>query len=228
MPYRAVTTSVEGFLQQVACSYLRHGYWYYVIGLVPDDKDPNDVDEKLIRKYSINVSESTRARRKKAGLANLQYIRFEQVFVIFATKGKHRFFIEEAKVIRDIRHVPIRFAGYSISYKKGGRTKDGQPDTKWHSHVAIERRRYLDLKAHFSENATRESSAVIAKSLYHLPVVPYAPVRRQLLMILREINRIRKKQGKPPIPSEVLPLRRKIVQPFGSDVMTSIGQLSRL
>jgi hypothetical protein len=217
MPYRAVTTSVEGFLQQVACSYLRHGYWYYVFGQVPEDKDPSEVDEKLIRKYGINVSESTRARRKKAGLANLQYIRFERTFVILATKGKHRFFTEEAKLIRDIRNVPIRFAGYSISYKKGGRTKDGQPDQKWHSHVAIERRQYLELKALFAENATRESSAAIARALYHLPVVPYAPVRRQLLMMLREINRVRKKQGRPAIPSEVLPLRRKIVRPFGTD-----------
>lgn len=214
MPYRSVTTSVEGFVQQLACSYLRHGYWFYVVGQIPEGKDPSEVDEKLIRKYGIAVSESTRARRKKAGYANLQYIRHGSTFVILATKGKHRFFTEEAKLIRDIRQVPLRYAGYTLSYKKGGRTKDGQPDQKWHSHVAIERRQYLDLKALFAENATRHTAAALARAFYNLPVVPYAPVRRQLLMMLREVNRIRKKLGKRPLPTEILPLRRRVVRPF--------------
>ena len=55
-------------------------------------KDPLAVDAKLIAKYGIAVSESTRARRKKAGQANLQYLRFERFFVVLATKGTHRFY----------------------------------------------------------------------------------------------------------------------------------------
>lgn len=220
MAYRAVVTSVEGFLQQLACSYLRHGYWFYVIGRVPPGKEPEQVDEKLIQKYRIGVSESTRARRKKSGLANLQYIRHESTFVILATKGKHRFFEEEAKLIRDIRRSPIRYAGYSISYKRGGRTKDGQRDLKWHSHVAIDRRQYLELKAWFSELALRETAKRIAIAFYELPVVPYAPVRRQLLMMHREVNRVRKKLGRKALPTEILPLRRKIVRPFGDEPLS--------
>ena len=38
MQYRAVTSSVEGFVQQIACCYLRHGYWFYVKGWVPSGK----------------------------------------------------------------------------------------------------------------------------------------------------------------------------------------------
>ncbi len=57
MPYRAVATSVDGLVQQLACSYLRHGYWFYVVGQVPEGKDPSEIDEKLIRKYGIDVSE---------------------------------------------------------------------------------------------------------------------------------------------------------------------------
>ncbi|AMV35102.1 hypothetical protein VN12_23450 [Pirellula sp. SH-Sr6A] len=221
MPYRSVATSVEGFIQQLACSYLRHGYWFYVVGKVPEDKDPAEVDAKIIRKYGIDVSESTRARRKKAGHANLQYIRYERTFVILATKGKHRFFAEEAKQIRDIRHVPLRFAGYALSYKRGGRTKEGLPDPKWHSHVAIERRQYLELKAMFASNAVKETATGLAKAFYHLPVVPYAPVRRQLLMMLREVNRVRKKAGKSTLPTEVLPLRRKVVKPFSLEIFVA-------
>ncbi len=214
MQYRAVATSVEGFIQQIACCYLRHGYWFYVAGRVPANKDAAAIDAKLIEKYGIGVSESTRARRKKAGQANLQYIRHERFFVIMATKGHHRFFKEEANRVRDIRRVPLKYAGYSISYRPGGRTRDGQPDTKWHAHVALDRNQYLELRAWFTERALRESTTVLARSLYELPVAPYAPVRRQLLMIHREINRVRKLAGKAAIPAEALPLRRQVVRPF--------------
>ncbi|QEG01483.1 hypothetical protein Mal15_55600 [Stieleria maiorica] len=213
--YRAVVTSVDGFVQQIACSYLRHGYWFYVLGRIPRDKDPAIIDTKLIEKYGIAISESTRARRKKSGFANLQYIRHESLFVMMATKGKHKFFDEESKLIRDIRRVPIRYAGYSISYRPGGRKKDGSRDDKWHSHVAMERRQYLELKAWFAERARRDSPKALALAFYRLPIAPYAPIRRQLLMIHREVNRIRKKAGKPPLPTEILPLKRKIVKPFG-------------
>lgn len=214
MKYRAVTTSIEGFVQQIACCYLRHGYWFYVQGRVPPGKRAESIDEKLIAKYGIAVSESTRARRKKAGRANLQYIRHESTFVILATRGENRFFADEANLIRDIRRVPIRYAGYSISYKPGGRKKDGSNDDMWHAHVAIDRERYLDLRASFSERALRESENQLARAFYELPVAPYAPVRRQLLMTLREVNRIRKTAGKSKLPNEVLPLRRRVVRPF--------------
>ena len=214
MRYRAVATSVEGFVQQIACCYLRHGYFYYVIGRVPSGKNPATIDQKLVAKYRIDVSESTRARRKKAGLANLQYIRHESTFVILATKGEHRFFAEEATLVRDIRRVPIRYAGYSISYKPGGRTRDGAHDDKWHSHVAIDRDQYLELRAWFAERALRESPEKLALAFYELPLAPYAPVRRQLLRMLREVNRVRKEAGRRPLPSEILPLRRKVVRPF--------------
>lgn len=214
MQYRAVTTSVEGFVQQIACCYLRHGYWFYVKGHVPDAKSPVTIDHKLIGKYGINVSESTRARRKKAGRSNLQYIRHERTFVLMATKGEHRFFEEEANLIRDIRRVPIRYAGYSISYKPGGRKKDGSNDDKWHAHVEIDRDQYLDLRAWFSERALRDSTDQLIKAFHNLPIAPYAPVRRQLLMMLREVNRVRKTGGRRLLSAEILPLRRKVVRPF--------------
>ena len=214
MDYRAEATSVEGFIQQIACCYLRHGYWFYVVGKIPAGKDPRIVDHKIIRKYGIAISESTRARRKRAGGANLQYIRHESTFVIFATKGEHRFFEQEAKLIRDIRRVPLHYAGYCISYKPGGRTKSGKKDHKWHSHVAMERKQYLELRACFTEQALRLPANELALAFYRLPIAPYAPIRRQLLTIHREVNRIRKIAGKRPVPIEALPLRRRPVKPF--------------
>src|SRR5258707_11839280 len=116
MQYRSEVVSVTGFVQQIACSFLRHGYWWYVTGRVPAGKDAKSVDRKLIEKYGIAMSESTRARRKQLGFADLQYIRHDRFFAILATKGQHRFFDEEAAGIRDIRRIPLQYAGYSISW----------------------------------------------------------------------------------------------------------------
>jgi hypothetical protein len=217
MQYRAEVVSLEGFVQQIACCYLRHGYWFYVTGFIPSGKDPQAVDRKIVEKYGIGVSESTRARRKRLGQANLQYLRHGQRFVIMATKGQHHFFKAEANSIHDIRHCPLQYCGYSISYRRGGRRRSGEPDTKWHAHVEIERRRYLELKASMLELAVHRSVENLAMAFYRLPYEPYAPVRRQLLNLLRAVNRARRKAGFQPVPIEVLPLRRRIVRPFGSD-----------
>jgi hypothetical protein len=118
MDYRFSAASVEGFIQQLSSNYLPHGYWFYVSGIVPDGKLPENIDAKLITKYMINVSRQSRARRKQAGLANLHYFRFERFFVLLATHGKHRFFDEEGTAIRDVRRVPIKFQGVCKSAGK--------------------------------------------------------------------------------------------------------------
>lgn len=214
MKYRAEVTTVEGFIQQIACSYLRHGYWFYVTGQVRPGKDPRSIDAKLVGKYGIYVSESTRLRRKRAGLANLQYLRHDRLFVILATRGKHRFFEEEANLIRDIRRIPLRYAGYAISYRRGGRKRDGTPDDGWHAHVEIDRRQYLGLRDHFAEIAVRRSVEQLALAFYNLEIEPYAPVRRQLLRLHRMVNGLRKRAGLNRVPVEVIPMKRRIVRPF--------------
>jgi hypothetical protein len=217
MQYRAEATSVEGFVQQIACCYLRHGYWFYVTGCIPPNKSRHDVDRKLIEKYCIAVSESTRSRRKHLGQASLQYLRHDRFFVILATKGRHAFFDAEFKSIHDIRFCPLKYGGYSISYRPGGRTRNGEPDPRRHAHVEIERRRYLELKSHLLDLAAHRSVENLVLAFYRLPFEPYAPVRRQLLNILRAVNRARKTAGFRPVPVEVIPLRRRIVKPFGDN-----------
>lgn len=217
MSYRAEATSLEGFVQQIACCYLRHGYWFYVTGYIPAGKDARAIDRKLIEKYGIGISESTRARRKRLGQANLQYLRHDRLFVILATKGEHEFFAIESKSIHDIRRTPLKYGGYAISYRRGGRTRKGERDALWHAHVEIERRCYLELKAWFLDLAAHRSVERLALEFYRLPYEPYAPVRRQLLNLLRAVNRRRRRAGYQPVPIEVLPLRRRIVRPFGKE-----------
>jgi hypothetical protein len=214
MAYRCEIQTVEGLVQLLASNLLPHGYWFYVTGRVPANKDLATVDAKLIAKYGIDRSRAARARRKRAGYANLRYLRQDRFFILLATYGRSSFFEQERTSIRDIRNVPLQFAGYSISYRRGGRRRDGEIDAKWHSHVAISRKDYRELRAHFWELATRVSADRLALELYGLPFEPYAPVRRQMLNLLRSMNRVRRKAGLSQIPHEILPLRRRIVRPF--------------
>jgi len=227
MRYRSEVTSVEGFVQQIACCYLRHGYWWYVAGRVPQGKEPNLIDGKLIQKYGIDVSESTRARRKEKGLANLQYLRHDRFFVLLATKGRHNFYEEEGGCVRDFRRQPLRFGGYSISYRRGGRTRKGERDPTWHAHVEIERQRFLELKANFAHLATRQSGRELALAFYRLPYEPYAPVRRQFLRLWQTVNETRRRAGLDQLPLEVVPLRRRIVKPFLENPLLSDGKRSQ-
>ena len=43
-------------------------------------KDPRRVDEKLIAKYGIGISRTSRARRKAVGIANVHYLRYQRRF----------------------------------------------------------------------------------------------------------------------------------------------------
>ena len=214
MGYLCETTSIEGLVQLLASNFLPHGYWFYVSGWIPEGKDAGRVDAKLIDKYGVDVGRTARARRKRLGCANLRYLRHGRFFVLIATHGKHRFFEDEAASMRDIRHVPLRFAGYSISYRRGNRTREGGPDPRWHAHVEIDRQRYKELRAWFLEIAVHRSAARLAAEFYNLPFEPYAPVRRQMLRLLRLVNAARKRAGYESLPYAVLPLRRRIVRPF--------------
>jgi hypothetical protein len=200
--YRFEATSVEGFVQQLAVSYLGNGYWFYVTGEIPEGKDPAKVDEKLLARYQIDLSKWARARRKRAGFANLQYIRFERFFVLLATHGVHAFFEDEGPSIRDARKTPIRFRGYSISYRNG------------HPHVRIEQGEYKQLKAYFLDIAVHRSAEHLGRALGALPFEPYAPVRRQLLTVLRAVNRERKRAGYEPVPKTCFRFIRRVCRPF--------------
>lgn len=202
MEYRCEATSVAGFVQQLAVSYVGHGYFLYVAGEIPARKDPREVDAKLITKYGLAVGKTTRARRKAAGFANVQYIRYRHFFVLAATPGRHALFIEEARSIRDARDVPIKFAGYSISYRAG------------HPHVRIEESRFRGLKAYFEEIAVHRSREPLEAELRRMNFEPYAPVRSQLHTILRAVNRRRELAQFETVSPSVLRMKRRIVKPF--------------
>jgi hypothetical protein len=206
MQYRCKATSVPGFIQQLAVGYIARGYYFYVVGRVPKGKDPQRLDEKLMAKYGVVGSKAMRSRRKALGFANVQYLRFEDHFVLLATPGKHEFFLQEADQVQDAREIPIKLFGYSVSYRNG------------HPHVRIEQKQYLELKAWFTEMAVHRKRESLEAELRSLPFEPYAPIRSQLHCILREVNRRRKVAQYELVSSSCLRTRRRIVSPFGKDV----------
>jgi len=214
MQYRCVASSPEGLVQQVAVCYLRHGYWWYVSGRIPKGKDPEAVDRKLIEKYEIALTERQRAYRKKRGLANMQYIRYGHWFLLLATAGHHRFKQDERDQIRDCRRHPIRFEGYSISYRRSGVTPASGASPKWHACVRIDRPTYRQLKAFFLDRACHRSVENLASDFARVPYARYAPVRRQLLTLHRAVNDARQRAGFEPLAQSALRLRRQVVRPF--------------
>lgn len=107
---------------------------------------------------------------------------------------------EESR-IRDCREAPIRFASYSIGFRGG------------HVQVRIERETEKELKAFFKEKALW-SEERLSRLFSQLPFEPYAPVRRQFLVMLNQVNRIRKAAGLERIETSCLRLSRKPCRPF--------------
>lgn len=206
MTYRCGASSVEGFVQQLAISYIGHGYWFYVTGIVPERKDPRRVDEKLLEQYDAGISKWARARRKRAGLANVHYIRHGRFFVLIASRGEHRFFQDEPNH-KDVRRDAIRFGGYSIGYRLG-------VDRRWHPSVRIHPEEYRKLKGYLLNIACHRSVENLTREFRRIRFEPYAPVRRQLLNLLRAVNRLREAAGFEPVPVSALRLRRRVVRPF--------------
>lgn len=208
--YRCIAASVEGFIQQVAVSYIRTGHFFYVPGTIPPDADAAAVDAKIIAKYGIDITRWGRALRKQRGDANLQYIRLHGFFLILATHGKSLFFELEGEQVQDCRRRPIKFAGYSLSYRGG------------HPHVRIDLEEYLAFKAGMTDLALRTSRPDLEAVLSMPRYVPYAPVRRQLWNVCREVNRVRVAAGLEPVAQDCLPLRRRIVRPFAEYPMSLV------
>jgi hypothetical protein len=116
--------------------------------------------------------------------------------------------------------VPIRIGDPSIYVKRGTyRNKVASedsptPDGRWRVRLLIAREPFHELCGHFLSIAIHRSAETLAQKLFSLPYIPYAPVRKQLLTLLRLINAERQAAGYEKIPARVLRFRREIVRTF--------------
>lgn len=206
--YLSATTTLEGFIQQLV-QYFVSGYLFYSTSTLPDRKlaKGSEIDQKLLRKYDIAVSAWTRQVRRKAGRAVFQYLRYQNFAVILCTKGARDHFNASEGKIHDARRRPLKFAGYAVSV----RVKD---NGTLGARVRIDRDTEAMLKTHFESLALRASLPSLTAALYNLPFAPYAPIRRQVLGLVRAINKKRKAAHLSLVPYSCVRLRRVQVKPF--------------
>jgi len=203
--YRCEASTIEGFIQQIAVSYVRHGYYYYVLGRIPDHSQPAMVDLKIIHRYGLDISKWTRARRRKRGVASVQYLRYGRFFVLMATEGVHRFFERERPL--DIRLCPLVCFGYRIRCYRSG-------EGKWRPSVQVSPRRYRELRRECRRLAVQRDERENMKWLNTLPYAPFGPVARQFESLHVLANRTRKRAGLGVIPASCLRRRRTPVKVF--------------
>lgn len=178
-----VADSVSAFVRRLAVNLIPNGYWFYVAGSIPSDKDPTAVDSKLIELYDLNQSKHVRYRRRLAGQASVAYVRYQQEFILLATHGEHVFFEREAGQIHDLRRRPVRFHGYSISYRNG------------HASVRIHQEEFARLRSQLIECSITWPADRLVQSIEHLPFEPFAPVRQQIRSLVRQAMRHRQAAG---------------------------------
>ena len=155
----------QGFLQII--HYLAsRGYYWYCITQYPSKKRDKffRIDEKLIGKYRCDLSKFQRARRKKKGLANFYFARFDDCAIIMHTKGD----IEE-NILYDDRFYDFRQKRLKISINNLEFeliNLDGKLSWK------LSKDCYRDIKAHFGELCKLKQREKIVKEFDKLNGLP--------------------------------------------------------
>jgi hypothetical protein len=230
MEYRYEVTSEVGYLQRVATHLLTKGYYFFVQGVVREGKDPAELDVKLLAKYDIIKTERARRWRKSLGLGNVQYVRFDRSWILLATKGRHLIREGEGANLKDVRKSPIRIGDYTIYVKQGDYLKKQSmddapmPDGRWRVRVLIAREPYRELCAYFLSIACHRRREALEAELSNLPYEPYAPVRKQLLKLLRLINTKRQAAGYTKLRASCLRFKREIVRAFEPALERAAGK----
>ena len=120
MTSRHVIASIDGMVA-ILVNLISKGYRYYFTGTIDDSAKRAVRDCRMLEYYDADLPKWTRERRRQHGEANFRYLRLDNWFIVLATEGTAtRFWKEDRHRIRDVRNIPIRFKGYSISFRQGG------------------------------------------------------------------------------------------------------------
>ena len=204
--YRCVAATVEGFIQQIAVSYVLHGYFRYVTGEVQKGNDPEELDTKLRGRYELDISKWVRARRRKRGEASVQYFRHGRAFVLLATDGVYEPLRSEPGC-RDVRKDPLRLFRYEIGcYRRAS--------GRWHPSVRVERASWRRVVRWFRSRALSCDAHRLQSCINRLPFAPFAPVRGQVFSLVVAINRRRKRANLPLVSLTSVRRRRKPVKVY--------------
>lgn len=214
--YKCEAESIDAFVAQFV-RYVASGHYFYVTARVPDGKDPQAVDRKLIQRYSIDRPRWKRKRRNLRENAGIHYLRYRRFFVVCLTKGRHdAFYKDHSEQVRDIRRTALRFSGYSIRYTFSAEKQS------WKVFVRLDRETYRTVKAHMLELATRpryRDPKELEREFLRLPYQGYDPVRRQLVDVAAAVNRLRRRAGYARMDFRVISKKRvRVTRVFVDDV----------
>ena len=194
MRLRYETNGVDGFIKGIAnLVNARTRYFFYRLQTIPKHVDPVQVDAKLITKYRVERSASSRYRDKQAGVARVAYLRCDRDFILLATSGKHLVFQEEP--LRDCRRAPIKCFGYRIRHVNDK------------VEVSVEARTFKALKASMVESVSPLPLEQAELYFRRFPYLPFYRVKRQQFGIWRAVNRERERLGLDPISHMALRLQ---------------------
>ena len=171
------------FLWKVAL-YMRYGYLRYAVRTIPEGKEFTTVDENIQRDFSISRDRMERMRRRKKGLANVVFVRFNYTVIRLATDGTHELFDKIDAL--DFRQNPLQFSGYSIGIK------GHKP------YIKITARRFKAIRKQVQGIALHNHRKV-TDYVQRISPFSFSGVADQRWKLLKEINRRRKKAGLPRI-----------------------------
>lgn len=120
--------------------YLRYGYIYYYSRTIPTHKDAAKIDTKLVLLYDVTYNRRLRAARKKKGIRNIIYLRYQSQFILLATEGTHKQF--DRLKFCDFRTQSFHFYYYSIM------VKNEKPSIRIQQKIYIQRRKKARIIAH--------------------------------------------------------------------------------
>jgi len=150
----------------------------------------------MMAKYGVRKTRRQRAYRKARGLSNAHYFRHGRVWVLMATSPEFVLAVDAKERVRDLRKTPIRAHGYSVSVRRDGSAMR-RGEHRERASVRLDRETYRELKTHLDSLALKRSERRLAAAFWleSSSWQVYAPVRRQLVAILRSVNRRRKAAG---------------------------------
>jgi len=154
-----------------------HGYVSYCPIVIPTEKKDKAVaiDAKLNEKYITNISKDVRYRRKKKGLANCIYIRWDIHAVILRSSGE---WLNEDPGDRfySFHHVPYVFPAGNWIYVKVGPAKTGKKFTAY-----LNKESYRNIKEVLRENIEHRRLDVLDKYYGRLAGLPaYSGILSQM------------------------------------------------
>ena len=171
------------FLWKVAL-YMRYGYLRYAVRTIPEGKEFTKVDENIQRDFSVSRNRMERMRRRKKGLANVVFVRFNHTVIRLATDGTHELFDKIDAL--DFRQNPLHFSGYSIGIK------GHKP------YIQITGRRFKAIRKQ-GQGIALHNHRKVTDYVQRISPFSFSGVADQRWKLVKEINRRRKKAGVPRI-----------------------------